>query len=129
MCCICIGYWLYKKNTTIHVESGSESCYLFVKFSVDNKFANIVDGFTLEDGWTVLDGANGIYAYDTVANAGENVLVLNDFTVKTTATADLLQTNILDSVQIIAYAVQSAGFDSASAAWNAAKSSFATPQS
>ena len=114
----------YKKNTTIHVASGSEPCYLFVKFSVDNKFANIVDGFALESGWTVLDEANGIYAYNTVANAGTNVLVLDEFTVKATATADLLQTNILDSVQIIAYAVQSAGFDSASAAWNAAKSSF-----
>lgn len=114
----------YKKNTTIHVTSGSESCYLFVKFNVDSKFAYIVDGFALENTWTVLDAENGIYAYNTVANAGANVLVLDQFTVKATATADLLQTNILDSVQIIAYAVQSAGFNNASDAWEAAKSSF-----
>ena len=124
----------YTKNTTIHVKSGSESCYLFVK--VDDAFANIADNnFTLATGWVELDADNapGIYYYvvddNPIVDARNeqndvHVLVLDTFTVKTTATKDTLDDFQSTTASITAYAVQSAGFNNASDAWEAAKSSF-----
>ena len=112
----------YTKNTVIHVESGSETCYLFVK--VDDTFANIAHEFTLATGWVALDAVNypGVYYYKVgdvaivdASNAQKDVLVLDTFTVKTDAIKDTLDD--FTTASITAYAVQSAGFDTAALAW------------
>ena len=114
----------YTKNTKIHVESGSETCYLFVK--IDTAFANIAQGFALATGWTELDAQNypGVYYYavegDAIVDARDlqqDVLVLNTFTVKTTATKDSLAEFNNTTASITAYAVQTTGFSSVANAW------------
>ena len=115
----------YIKDTQIHVAKGSESCYLFVK--IDSTFASYTD---VEDvletnGWTLLTGANNadnVYCYASggsnivtvSAEQGTDILVINKFVANPNAT-----TFTGFNAVIIAYAVQSDGFDSAAKAWNA----------
>ena len=115
----------YIKDTQIHVAAGSESCYLFVK--IDSTFASYTDVDTVlnNKGWTLLqeaDNADNVYCYAsggsnivTVnAEQGKDILVIDEFVADPNAT-----TFTGFAADIIAYAVQSDGFASAAAAWNA----------
>ena len=109
----------YTKDPTVHVDANSEEAWLFVK--VTNDIAEIEDATTIAaqmaaNGWTVIDAAKGVYAYNTKVNAGEDYKVFETFKVKGDAdVADYADAKI----EIIAYAVQADGFGSAAAAWDA----------
>ncbi len=120
----------YVKDPTIHVASGSEPCYLFVK--VENGIAAIEDktenGNTIAaqmeaNGWKVLDAENGLYyldhKVDTLNNAegvATDVPVFASFKLaKDAKVADYASAKI----NITAYAVQADGFADAAAAWAA----------
>lgn len=114
----------YKKDPTIHVQPGSEKCYLFVK--VEDGLANIEADTKIADqitgnGWTLVTGETNVYwkAQDAVAADATDpvdVLVFSDFTLTTDAIADTYANAKID---ITAYAIQQDGFDSAAAAWTA----------
>lgn len=109
----------YKKNLQIHVAAGSEDCYLFVKIA--DEFKTIDSGIVADlegNGWTVLDAVNGIYCYNTTAEAGDDVPVIDEFTVNTSATASDLD-DFVDAAgyEVIAYAVQASGFTGVADAW------------
>ena len=110
----------YTKDPTVHVADGSENCWLFVK--LENGLKNIIDATTIEDqmrtnGWTLIDSKNNVYAYKDVCSKNINVPVFGSF--KLTGTADVA--NYANaSIVVTAYAVQADGFDTATAAWNAA---------
>lgn len=81
----------YIKDPTIHVDTDSEDCYLYV--TVENGIANIEDS-TVDNiakqmennGWKALTGYNGVYYYGDangaiVENAGEDRVVFEKFTI------------------------------------------------
>lgn len=110
----------YVKDPTVHVDANSESCWLFVK--LENGLKDIVDTKTIEaqmaeNGWTVLDAANNIYAYKDIVAAGANKVVFESFKLKGDAeVARYANANIT----VTAYAVQADGLATAQAAWDGA---------
>lgn len=119
----------YTKDPTIHVATGSEDCWLFVKLT--NPLGNLettdsaktIAGQMTSDtyGWKLIDANNNIYAYKVIVSAGENVPVFGTFTLSDKITVD---TTDPGDIVIVAYAIQADGFDTAEAAWTAAGSSF-----
>ena len=122
----------YTKDPIVHVASGSENCYLFVKVVNGIKDYEAAGDTTIAKqmeakNWKVVDADKGIYVYaqgdadKTAVSAGSNVTVFENFTI-----ADYAQLpangNGLDVV-VTAYAVQTAGFESELPAdiWTAAK--------
>ena len=113
----------YLKDPTVHVKTGSEECWLFVKV-VNGLGANEItkstdDHKTIADqmaanGWTLVPGTE-VYAHSTKHVAGENVAVFTEFTVAGDATL-----SEYGDIVVTAYAIQADGFDTAAAAWTAA---------
>lgn len=110
----------YAKDPTVHVTVGSEQCYLFV--DVTNDIAAIEADTTIAaqmttNGWTLLSG--NTYYYNNSVDAREeakDVVVFESFTLKGDANVAAYNNA---TVTVKAYAVQAAGFENATAAWNA----------
>lgn len=112
----------YTKNTTIHVATGSEAAYLFVK--IDSKFATIDPTVATQlatKNWTPIAEGSDVYYYNVgPVNANADVLVIESFTVNSELNSTTLsQLNVNGNAMIVGYAVQAAGFAKAEAAWNA----------
>lgn len=105
----------------VTVGSGSVDCWLFVRLNRTNDADGYLD-YAIADGWTSLDGYDGVY-YRSVSDVGEDAVfpVIKDdsVTVKDTLTKEKLQA-ITDKprLTVTAYAVQSYGVDTAGAAWS-----------
>lgn len=114
----------YDKDPTIHVDAASENCWLFVE--ITDEIAAIQDSKTIAEqlaanGWVAVTGEDNVYAYNKVATAGNDYVVFKTVKVKGTVTNDELKDYTNKKVSVIAYAVQQDGFDTAAAAWSAAK--------
>ena len=121
----------YTKDPIVHVASGSEDCYLFVKVVNGIKNYEAAGETTIAkqmeaNGWKVVDADKGIYVYakttgtkDVVA-AESNVPVFANF--KIADDADITVSGSALDVVVTAYAVQTAGFESELPAniWSAA---------
>ena len=113
----------YTKDPTIHIEMGSEECYLFVK--IDDQIAAIQDTKTVaeqmaEIGWKLVTGETNIYWYKDSVDAREaakDVKVFNTFKIK--GDADVAEYNG-KKIIVQAYAIQKDTFANAEAAWTAA---------
>ena len=110
----------YVKDPTIHVADGSEDCWVFVK--LENGLKDIIASETIEEqmttnGWTCIDTTNNIWAHADIANAGDDVVVFENFTLE----GDADVANYADAeINVTGYAVQADGFTTADAAWTAA---------
>lgn len=112
----------YTKDPTVHVEAGSELCYVFVK--VENGISEIEDATNTiaaqitANGWTALPDVAGVYYKEdvTAANA-ENLVVFSSFTVADNANVAAYADA---EIVITAYAVQDDGL-SLTEAWSAVK--------
>lgn len=123
----------YTKDPTIHVEAGSEECYLFVK--VTDEIAAIQDANTVAtqmDGnkWLPLSGEEGVYYLKDTINASKSdkdidVPVFADFTIKGDAEVAGYDGK---TITVQAYAVQKDGFDTAAKAWEAASATWGDPE-
>ena len=121
------------KDPTIHVEAGSEECYLFVK--VTDEIAAIQDANTVAtqmDGnkWLPLSGEEGVYYLKDTINASKSdkdidVPVFADFTIKGDAEVAGYDGK---TITVQAYAVQKDGFDTAAKAWEAASATWGDPE-
>lgn len=121
----------YLKDPTIHVDDNSEDCWVFV--TVDNKLSgieasdNTIAAQMTANGWEEVEGYDGIYAHKEVAKAGEDIVVFETFSVAEDAdttkdmnddgTPDIMATGM--TINVNAYAVQKASFDTAKDAWAA----------
>ena len=123
------AYHLYPAKTfdqdpTVHVLTGSEKCYVFVK--VENGIADIEteeEGKTIAEqmeakGWFAVPGyeSQNIYYYGsetkaTIAEAGNNLIVFEKFTIASDVQAAELATYATAQIVITAYAIQEDGFD------------------
>lgn len=127
----------YTKDPTIHVDSNSENCWLFVKLR--NDLMSIIAGeetystedaagtvYTIEaqmrkNGWTCIDEDDNIWAYKETVSKEENINVFDSFKLVDDAkVSDFGQAVI----EVTAYAVQADGFGSAEAAWEATSANF-----
>lgn len=138
----------YDKDPTVHIDSESEDCFVFVKVVNGLKKGNdnieAASGTTMDDGttyktiaeqiaangWLPLNGADDVYYYggtnatqkndDGSVSAGKNLLVFNEFKIDPSVDNTLIAKFQNATVKIEAYAVQSEGFADAAAAWAAA---------
>lgn len=114
----------YVKDPTVHVDATSEDCYVFI--TVSNGISGIestADGYKnianqiLGNNWKLVNADLGLYVYakpddqKTVAKAGENLVVFNNFTVKSDAKIGDLEGVKNANITIKAYAVQVDGFE------------------
>ena len=126
----------YDKDPTIHVQENSENCYLFIK--VKNDITSIEDaGATIEaqilaNDWQVLsteaDGSVIYYLADEIESKNEvqDIYIFKTFKVGddvSNATLTALAENE-PTITVVAYAIQSTGFESAEEAWTAAPSTW-----
>ena len=123
----------YLKDPTIHVTTGSEDCWLFVK--IVNEIETIEDGkarydandpaetiYTIagqleKNGWTICDAQNNIWGKTESAKAGDDVKVFESFKIQ--GIADVAGYDNA-TIKVTAYAIQKDGFNSAQDAWNTA---------
>lgn len=118
-----------EKDPKVTVEAGSEACWLFVKVEKSTVLDSYID-YTVDNGWTPLDGVNGVYYKEVDATTAANgavysVLTGNQVTVRDAVTQQMMDDlNVTGATQptltFTAYACQSAGFETAAAAWAAA---------
>ena len=124
----------YKKDPTIHVEAGSEACWLFVK--VENGIAsyeaegNKIAAQLTANGWTALDGVANVYWHAVVdaRDSAQDIKVFDEFILANSANfSGLTDAQIAAlKINVTAYAMQSNGFTTDAAdvdaknAWDAA---------
>lgn len=114
----------YDKDPTIHVDGGSEDCWLFVK--VENGLAAIEADTTIaaqmgDKGWTLVEGTTNIYGRAEASKANDEIVVFENFTIKGDVVNDALAAYADKTIVVTAYAIQQDGFATAKAAWDAAK--------
>lgn len=116
----------YTKDPTVHVNADSENCWVFVK--VTNEIAAIeapasaadpvyvqINQQITNNGWTALEGQSGVYYKTyTKGQTDKDLEVFQSF--KVAGNADI-SAYMNKTIVINAYAIQSDGFDTASAAW------------
>ena len=100
-----------EKDPTVTVEADSEDCYLFVKLEKSENFDDFLT-YAVSDGWTPLDGVEGVIYRVVANNAGDQTFeVLKDdqVTVKDTVTEEqltALTNGTYPTLTITAYASQ-----------------------
>ena len=121
----------YEKDPTVTVKANSEPCYLFVKFEeVGNPSAyyTYTSNLTTANNWKVLDGVTGVFYKELSTSTSDQSFLLlasqgTDYTggIKVKDTVKLSDMSSAGAAQLkwTAYAVQSANFATASAAWTA----------
>ena len=117
----------YDKDPTVHFADKSEASWLFIE--VTNEITGIestAEGYKriatqiTENGWTALDGVDGVYYQKVGANNSGSAVdykVFQGFTVDGSVNGTTLAYYNNKTVKVTAYAVQADGFDTASAAW------------
>lgn len=120
------------KDPKVTVEKDSEACWLFVKIEKSANYADYLADYTIADGWTALDGVDGVYYREVnadTAKAGTSYQVLKGNTVtvldsveKSDMEAIKNATTAKPTLTFTAYAVQLDGFNATTntAAKNAA---------
>ena len=113
------------KDPKVTVKGGSEDCWLFVRLTKSSGFDDLVS-MAVADGWTHLDGSDGIYFRSVAASDTDTVFhVLKDdsVTVKDSITKEAMATITDPTLTFRAYAIQSYGIDTAALAWTTLQSS------
>ena len=110
-----------EKDPTVTVKAGSEACWLFVKINKSTNFGTYLE-YTIADGWTALEGVNGVYYRKVEAVAKDvdedeepsfSVLKNDKVTAKKNVTKDQYNSIAANSptLTVTAYAIQYAGFE------------------
>lgn len=117
----------YPKDPIVHVHADSESCYIFVK--VENGIAAFeaatagdytnIAGQISANGWTSLNGVANVYYQEyTKGQEATDLTVFTELKIADNAN-DTSGWDQIDSktINVTAYAVQHASFDTAEEAW------------
>ena len=120
------------KDPKVTVEKDSAACWLFVKVEKSDNYADYLANYTIADGWTALDGVDGVYYREVnadTAKAGTSYQVLKGDTVTVLDSVkksdmEAIKNGTVDepTLTFTAYAVQLDGFNATTntAAKNAA---------
>lgn len=124
----------YIKDPIIHIDTTSESCWVFVKVengidayeaettTGEDTYTDIV-GQILANGWTALEGVTNVYYKEyTKGQEDKDLEVFQEFKIADNAESvngwsDISSQNT--KIYVTGYAVQKDGFDTALKAWNA----------
>ena len=110
----------YVKDPTIHVDSNSEDCYLFVKIQNDLGSDGVINGIA-NNGWVLVEGTQDVYCYYGVTDGetnstkqivkpGKDKKVFDTFTFGEKANPDNYDTATKNAEIIVtAYAIQADG--------------------
>ena len=103
----------YTKDPTIHVQVGSEDCWIFAK--IENGLGE--DGVLniSSTDWELVDGTTDTYAYKEIVSANKDVVVFSTLQFVGSDPSEYKDAKI----DITGYAVQADGFATAEAAWTA----------
>lgn len=116
----------YAKDPTVHVEAGSEDCYIFVKIengiaaieSTADSYASIADQVSA-NGWTKLDGVDNVYYQEWAKGSADvDLEIFANFTIGAEQTNDTMDDYGNAKVDVTAYAVQKDGLN-VTEAWGA----------
>ena len=109
------------KDPKVTVEANSEACWLFVKVEKSDNYADYLANYTIADGWTALDGVDGVYYREVnadTAKAGTSYQVLKGDTVTVLDSVkksdmEAIKNGTVDepTLTFTAYAVQLDGFN------------------
>ena len=118
----------YTKDPTVHFAAGSEASYLFVKVenglsaieaASDASYKTIADQMTA-NGWTALNGADGVYYKTVDANEGSSAVDYATFT-EIKISGDVDDTTLASykdaKITVTSYAIQQDGLADAATAW------------
>ena len=115
------------KDPKVTVEANSEACWLFVKVEKSATYDSYLADYTIADGWTALDGVDGVYYREVnadTAKAGTSYQVLKGDTVTVLDSVkksdmEAIKNGTVDepTLTFTAYAVQKDGFNTAALAW------------
>lgn len=102
------------KDPKVTVKAGSEACWLFVKIEESENLDDFITYtvVTGENGWTALEGVDGVYyrkVEAVTADTGFDILADNQVTVKDTVTKKMmgeLTENTQPTLTFTAYACQ-----------------------
>lgn len=124
----------YVKDPTVHVDSSSEECYVYVKLA--NGLKPIIGGTTIEaqmaaKGWVCIDEGEQLYVYQYAVSGTstqKDLVVFDNFTINSNVDNTTLAQYKDATITVTAYAVQVDGFQdaektfeqNAAAAWDAA---------
>lgn len=120
------------KDPVVTLTAGSDDAWLFVKLEKSANFDRFLS-FSIADGWTALDGVNGVYWQTTRKSDTEQTFgVLKDHAVivkpdVTAAMLNALTDSTRPTLAVTAYAVQKQSVGTASQAWTLVESQSATP--
>ena len=117
----------YKKDPIVHIEEGSESCYVFIKVvnnieSVEAAGATDIEAQIAANGWTALDAENHPGVYHKVWEKGtsdRDLETFAEFKIDGSATNDSLAGIGTKTIVITAYAIQKTNIADAATAWAA----------
>lgn len=116
-----------EKDPKVTVKANSEACYLFVKVEQTGNFVDGKVSYSIADGWTALEGENGVYYREVAATTADMdfyVLKNNKITVSDKLTKGDIQNlsgaNKTPKLTFTAYAVQKDGIVDADTAWTKA---------
>lgn len=122
------------KDPKVTVKANSEACYLFVKVEQTGNFVDGKVSYSIADGWTALEGENGVYYREVAATTADmNFYVLknNKITVSDELTKGDIQNlsgaNKTPKLTFTAYAVQKDGIADAATAWAKTSTTSVTP--
>lgn len=114
-----------EKDPKVTVKANSEACYLFVKVEQTGNFVDGKVSYSIADGWTALEGENGVYYREVAATTADMdfyVLKNNKITVSDELTKGDIQNlsgaNKTPKLTFTAYAVQKDGIADAATAWS-----------
>ena len=106
----------YVKDPTIHVNAGSEECWVFIKM---NNGLGTAAAITINEGWTLVETATDglVYAYNSTLKANQSTTALFDgFTFDGEANPEDFDGA---TITLTGYAVQAEGFETPEEAWEA----------
>lgn len=122
------------KDPKVTVKANSEACYLFVKVEQTGNFVDGKVSYSIADGWTALEGENGVYYREVAATTADMdfyVLKNNKITVSDELTKGDIQNlsgaNKTPKLTFTAYAVQKYGIADAATAWAKTSTTSVTP--
>lgn len=118
----------YDKNPTVSVlEKTDVDIYLFVKFveeGTPDTYLDYTSSLNADKGWTLVTGESDVWYRKVAAGAtvrNWELLDDNKVTVKTTLEKEQMPDPDKVKLSYTAYAIQTAGFEDAAAAWAVAK--------
>lgn len=122
------------KDPKVTVKANSEACYLFVKVEQTGNFVDGKVSYSIADGWTALEGENGVYYREVAATTADMdfyVLKNNKITVSDELTKGDIQNlsgaDKTPKLTFTAYAVQKDGIADAATAWAKTSTTSVTP--